>query len=108
MGALKEVWRNPHLNIYSKYLFFQVILMNLLLWGCKTWSLQQSPLDKLEVFLHQSIRCILAINMTRVKEERIQNTKIRSIFYHIPDVKHMIAAQQTSLGRLFKVHTTNH
>ncbi len=23
MGALKELWRNPHLNIYSKYLLFR-------------------------------------------------------------------------------------
>jgi hypothetical protein len=22
MGALKEVWHNPHLDTYSKYLFF--------------------------------------------------------------------------------------
>jgi hypothetical protein len=55
MGALKEVWKNPHHNIYSKYLLSQAILMNLLLWGCETWSLQQSLLDKLKVFLHQSI-----------------------------------------------------
>ncbi len=39
MGALKEVWRNPHLNMYSKYLPFRSIPMNLLLWGCKNWSL---------------------------------------------------------------------
>ena len=39
MGALKEVWRNQHLDIYSKYLLFQAIPMNLLLWGCETWSL---------------------------------------------------------------------
>ncbi len=68
--------------------------MNLLLWGCETWSLRQSLLNKLKVFLHQSIRRILAINMTRVKEEQIQNTKIRNIFYDIPDVEHMIAAGQ--------------
>jgi len=36
MGALKEIWRNPHLNIYNKYLLFQAILMNLLLWGAET------------------------------------------------------------------------
>jgi hypothetical protein len=94
MGAIKEVWRNKHLNTYSEYLLFHVIPMNLLLWGCETWSLRQSHLDKLEVFLHRSIRNILAINITCVKEERIQNTKIRDIFYNIPDVKHMIAAQQ--------------
>ena len=92
MGALKEVWQNQHLDIYSKYLLFWAIPMNLLLWGCKTWSLQQSLLNKLEVFLHRSIRRILAINMTRVKEERIRNTKIRNIFYDIPDIEHMIAA----------------
>ncbi len=31
MGALKEVWQNQHLNIYSKYLLFWAIPMNLLL-----------------------------------------------------------------------------
>ena len=80
MGALKEVWQNQHLDIYSKYLLFQAIPMNLLLWGCETWSLRQSLLNKLEVFLHRSIQRILAINMTCVKEERIRNTKIRNIF----------------------------
>jgi hypothetical protein len=94
MGALKEVWQNQHLNIYNKYLLFWAIPMNLLLWGCKTWLLGQSLLNKLKVFLHQSIRRILAINMTCVKEEQIRNTKIRNIFYVIPDVEHMIAARQ--------------
>jgi hypothetical protein len=83
MGALTEVLQKPHLNLYSKYLFF-VIPMNLLLWGCETWSLQQSLLNKLEVFLHWGIQCILAINMMCIKEEQIQNTKIRDIFYDIP------------------------
>ena len=31
MGALKNVWDSPHLDIWSKY------PMNLLLWGCETW-----------------------------------------------------------------------
>ncbi len=31
MGALKEVWRNPHLELYNKYLLFRAIPMNLLL-----------------------------------------------------------------------------
>ena len=36
MGALKEVWRNPHLDVYNKYLLFRAIPMNLLLWGAET------------------------------------------------------------------------
>jgi hypothetical protein len=31
MGALKEVWRNPHLDVYNKYLLFRAIPINLLL-----------------------------------------------------------------------------
>jgi hypothetical protein len=42
MGALKEVWRSPHLDVYNKYLLFRAILMNLLLWGAETWLLPKS------------------------------------------------------------------
>ncbi len=54
MGALQELWRNPYLNMYNKYLLFRAIPMNLLLWGTETWSLQKLQLDKFGVFLHQS------------------------------------------------------
>jgi hypothetical protein len=36
MGTLKEIWRNPHLNFYNKYLLFWAIPVNLLLWGATT------------------------------------------------------------------------
>ena len=62
MGALKELWCNPHLDIYNKYILFQVILMNLLLWGAETWLLGKLQLDKLEVFLHQSIQHIIVLS----------------------------------------------
>ena len=94
MGALKEVWRNPHLDVYNKYLLFRAIPMNLLLWGAETWSLRKTQLDQLEVFLHRSIRRILHISIGKVKEERIRNEKVRHLFYSIPCVRHMIAARQ--------------
>jgi hypothetical protein len=101
MGALKEVWRNPHLDTYSKYLLFRAIPMNLLLWGCENWSLRKDLLRRLEVFLHRSIRRILHISITQVQEDRIRNDKIRRLFYDIPCVNNMIAARQ--LGFLGKV-----
>jgi hypothetical protein len=55
MGTLKELWHNPHLDLYNKYLLFRAILRNLILWGTETWLLWKSYLDKLEVFLHCSI-----------------------------------------------------
>ncbi len=91
MGKLKEVWRNPHLNVYNKYLFFCAIPMNLLLWGAETWSLRKSQLDKLEVFLHCSIQRILHISMTKVCEQQLHNNKVQKMFYSIPCVRNMIA-----------------
>jgi hypothetical protein len=38
-GALTKFWYNQHVDTYSKYLIFRAIPMNLLLWGCKAWSL---------------------------------------------------------------------
>ena len=94
MGALKNVWNNPHMEIYSKYLLFRAIPINLLLWGCETWSLRQVLLNKLEVFLHRSIRRILGVPMSQVKEERIRNIHMRQKFYDIPRARNMIAARQ--------------
>lgn len=48
VGALKEIWCNPHLSVYSKYRLFCDVPENLLLWGCETWSMQQTLLAKLE------------------------------------------------------------
>jgi hypothetical protein len=101
MGTLKEVWRNPHLVTYSKYLLFRAIPMSLILWGCKNWSLRQALLRKLEVFLHGSIRQILHISIVQVQECQIRNEMIRQMFHDIPCVVSMIATRQ--LGFLGKV-----
>jgi hypothetical protein len=92
MGKLKEVWSNPHLDVYNKYLLFRAIPMNLLLWGAETWSLRKLKLVKLEVFLHCSIRRILHILMTKVHKQRLHNDKVRKMFYSIPCIRNMIAA----------------
>ncbi len=97
MGALKEIWWNPHLNFYNKYLLFWAILMNLLLWGAETWSLCKSQLDQLEVFLHRSIRWILHISISKVQEDRIWNKRVREMFHSIPCVRNMIV----TINKLF-------
>ena len=103
MGAHKEIWSNPNLNTYNKYLLFRAIPMNLLLWGCKTWSLRQSLLDKLEVFLHKSIRRILKISMFHFKDKKIRNETARTSFYAMPCVKNMFAARQLDhIGKLIR------
>jgi len=103
MGKLNEIWRNPHLDAYNKYLLFRAIPINLLLWGAETWSLRKSLLDKLEVFLHRSIRRILQISMSTVREQRLHNDKVRRKFYSIPCVRNMIAARQMDfVGKMIR------
>ena len=46
MGALKNVWNCPHLDIWNKYQLFRAIHMNLL-WGCETWSMRRKTLFSL-------------------------------------------------------------
>ena len=75
----------------------------LLLWGAETWSLRKTQLDQLEVFLHRSIRRILQISMSTVKEERIRNERVREMFYSIPCVRKMIASRQADfIGKMIR------
>jgi hypothetical protein len=107
MGALKKVWNSPPLNIWSKYLFFRTIPMNLLLWRCKTWSMWKALSNKLKVFLHRNIWCILRVSIMQVKVERIHNEHVRQMFYDIPRVGNMIASQQLDfLGKQCTDHMT--
>ena len=65
--------------------------------------LRKSHLDKLEVFLHQSIRRILQISMSTVQEQRLRNGKVRDMFYSIPCVRNMIAARQMDfVGKMIR------
>ena len=91
MGALDKFWIDHHVDMYYKYMIFREIPCNLLLWGCKIWALCQSLLDKLEVFLHCSIRRILGIRMEQARERHIKNSHIRKMFYKIPCIRDQIA-----------------
>ena len=103
MGALKTMWDCPHLELWSKYLLFRSTPMNILLWGCETWSMRKALANKLEVFLHRSIRRILHVSITRVKEERIRNEHVRRMFYDIPRIGNMIAARQMDfIGKIVR------
>ena len=55
-GAMVYFWDDNHVDVYSKYLIFQTIPCNLLIWVCESWALRQTLFDALEVFLHRSVR----------------------------------------------------
>ena len=108
MGALKHFFNNEHVDTYTKHLIFKAIPLNLLLWGCETWSLREDHYVKLESFLQRSIRNILNINMTQVKEDHIKREDILKMFYGIPNIRTTIAVRQLSfIGKAVRNDTPN-
>ena len=101
MGALAHFWNDEAVDLRSKYLIFMAIPMNLLLWGSESWALRTTLLSRLEVFLHRSIRRIMGITMTNVREEKITNSASRRRFYNIPTAEQQIAKRQlTFIGKI--------
>ena len=102
IGAMSKIWDDDHVDTYSKYMLFQAIPCNLLLWECESWALRKSLLASLNVFLQRGIRRILKINMGQVIDQHIKNSSIREMFYNIPTVQNQISFRQlTYLGKLF-------
>lgn len=75
MGAIKNIWDDVYINMYTKYLFFLAIPVNLLMWGCETWALKAESIKRLDFFIHRAARQILKISMAQVQEERIRNSE---------------------------------
>ena len=86
MGALNHFWSDRAVDDYSKYLIFCAIPCNLLLWGCESWALRKSTLEKLEVFLHRNIRKIVGVSITQVIDHIIANKPFPIFFFDIPTI----------------------
>ena len=84
-------------------MIFWAIPWNLLLWGFESWAFRQSPLEKLDVFLHRNIRRIWGTRIGQVRECHIKNSHIRKMFYNIPCVRNQVAFKQlTYVGKIMR------
>ena len=103
MVVLEKLWRDHHIDMYSKYMIFWAIPWNLLLWGFESWAFRQSPLEKLDVFLHRNIRRILGTRIGQVRECHIKNSHIRKKIYNIPCVRNQVVFKQlTCVGKIMR------
>ena len=60
--------------------------MNLASCGRDNWSGNEDDLKKIDFFHHESIRIILGIRMSAVKEEKITNEEVRRRFGEINSI----------------------
>ena len=90
MGALNYFFGRNEINMYSKYLIFVAIPINLLHWGCESWALQLDLSRKLERFVNRRVRKIININLWHVMKYKITVKEMRKRFNGIPSVQTII------------------
>ena len=104
MGALRFYWKSQKVDLHSKYLIYQAIPINLLLWGCESWALTKVLISKLEVFHNRCIRSILEIKWDEVRELKITNVQIRKKFYNIDSVENQVSKRRLHfLGKVIRM-----
>ena len=105
MSRFKQVLHSRDIDQRVKYNIHIMGPLNLLLWGSETWNLTEANLKKLNAFHHSAIRWILGIKWEKMKEERITNDKVRTVFNNIPPVQDFIS--KCTLRFLEKIVRTN-
>ena len=83
MWEHKKYFDSSHMNTFSKYLTFEAVPINLLLWGCESWLPRTSLINKLEVFINCNAWNILRILIFQVKDDRITTKQIREKLYNM-------------------------
>lgn len=64
MGSFSIYWNTSHVHMFYKYIIFMAISVNLLLWGCESRALNESSLNRLDVFLYKSVTRVVRIKMS--------------------------------------------
>ena len=104
MGALRFYWKSKQVDLHSKYLIYQAIPINLLLWGCESWALTKVLISKLEVFHNRCIRSILQIKWDEVREFKITNVQIRKKFHNIDSIENQVSKRRLHfLGKVIRM-----
>jgi hypothetical protein len=91
------LWRNTHVSISTKMIFYKTIVLPTLLYASETWSCLQSHVNRLEVFQNTCLRRILGVT----RAQRLSLVDIRARCCNQPSVDYLIRqARMRWLGHL--------
>jgi len=60
-SKLRNIWKSSQLKLKTKLKIFKSNVVAVLLYGCETWHMTKQDVNKLDVFLHKSLRRIMKI-----------------------------------------------
>jgi hypothetical protein len=75
VSTLRTFFRHPDIDLNTKTTVYTTMALNMVLWGCKAWTITDSIKCALQVFHYCSLRNILNLNMLEVKEQSITNAQ---------------------------------
>jgi hypothetical protein len=94
-------------STWVKKLVFQSILVNTLLFVCKTWTLTDSNKKKISSVYHGGLRKVLGLRMNTVEKPRIRNEHVGNKL-GVPHILDIITKRQHDfLGKIASLHITN-
>jgi hypothetical protein len=83
-GALKPVLEDKHINRGIRTKLYGATVVSILLWGCESWALKDSDMQKLKVFHMKKARKLCNINMKLVQKHHIPNESILDRLHLMP------------------------
>ena len=102
----EKVLCNRKLQAITRTRFYEATVVNLLLWGCKSWALTKEQKRKLEVCHHRSLRKMAGITIFDVKEKHITNKQVRERLGNCRSLHQFIEISRTKW--LQKLANMNH
>jgi hypothetical protein len=83
-GALKNVLEDKHIDRDIRTKLYVATVISILLWGCDSWALKDSDMQKLKVFHTKKARKLCNINMKLVEKHHIPNDSVLNRLHLMP------------------------
>ena len=72
----KKVYGSKYVPWSTQVTIYETITLPIVLYGCKSWTVSQGSLDKLEAFNNKASRKINNCNLWRMREHNINSTSL--------------------------------
>jgi hypothetical protein len=82
----KQLLNNEKIPIDIRRRLYQMIVVDIALWGSESWALKESNRSKLEAFHHGCLRRMRGLTMWDVAEKRITNEHVRGMVADSPTI----------------------
>ena len=108
MGLLRHFFTCRDVDRRVKYWVYATGPLNTLLWGSKSWNINEHNTKKLWAFHHTAIRCIFGIKWSQMQEQWITNEEVQSRFLDIPNTDtYIIRRTNQYIGKTIRANNNS-